>query len=230
MESDIENFDVSIIGASIAGNYLCYLLSHTNLKIAVIEDHREIGLPFQCAGIVSQKIINIIDFPSEIILNRVNRAKIVAPNGQFITLSGNEKPYIIDRVALDQFFYNEVKNKKNIHYFLGERFKSFNYIKEGSQKVVIAETSKRKIKTKLLIGCDGPLSAVASSLNIQYNILYATQIRIQGGFKEDEAVMYFNPKWKELFGWIVPEGDHIYRIGLACSQNLTYNFVWQHFC
>ncbi len=36
--------------------------------------------------------------------------------------------------------------------------------------------------------------------------------------------MYFNPKWKELFGWIVPEGNNIYWIGMACSNKLARNF------
>lgn len=224
MERNIENFDISIVGASIAGNYLCYLLSNTNLKIAVIEDHKEVGLPLQCAGIVSQKLIKLINFPQNVILNRVKIAKIVAPNGQSIKLSSNEKPYIIDRIALDRFFYDEIRGRKNIHYFLGERFKSFKYIKEEKKRCLIIETTKRKIKTKILVGCDGPLSTVASSLGIKRNVLYAIQIRVSGKFKENEVVMYFNPKWKELFGWIVPEGNQIFRIGLACSQNLKNNF------
>ncbi|MHA1913397.1 MAG: hypothetical protein ACW986_13065 [Promethearchaeota archaeon] len=224
MESNTENFDVTIIGASIAGNYLCYLLSHTNLKIAVVEDHEEIGLPLQCAGIVSQKITDLIEFPPEIILNRVTRAKIVAPNGQSITLSGNENPYIIDRIALDQFFYAKVKDKKHIQYFLGERFKSFAYIMEGKQRSLLIKTSKREIKTKILVGCDGPLSVVASACKTKNKFIYATQIRILSDFKEDETALYFNPKWKESFGWIVPEGNNIYRIGLACSHNLKKNF------
>ena len=35
--------------------------------------------------------------------------------------------------------------------------------------------------------------------------------------------MYFDPRWKELFGWIVPEGKNIYRIGLASSKNPVKN-------
>jgi flavin-dependent dehydrogenase len=54
--------------------------------------------------------------------------------------------------------------------------------------------------------------------------LNATQIRISANFDENEAAMYFNPRWKELFGWIVPEGNKIFRIGMACSQNLAKNF------
>jgi flavin-dependent dehydrogenase len=105
MDPSIEKFDICIVGGSIAGNFLSFLLSKTNLKIAVIEEHKKIGLPLQCAGIVSQKLCKIIKLPKEVVLNRVKVAKIVAPQGNFIKLSSTEEPYIIDRVALDRFFY-----------------------------------------------------------------------------------------------------------------------------
>ena len=224
MDRNVEKFDVCIIGASIAGNYLSYLLSETNLKIVVIEEHKNVGLPLQCAGIISQKLSKIIKLPKEVVLNRVKVAKIVAPQGKFIKISSTEKPYIIDRIALDRFFYEKVKKKENIRYFFSEKFKSFKYINERNQRSLKIETSERILEAKLLIGCDGPLSSVAKSLGINNKNLYATQIRISGNFDENEAVMYFNPKWKELFGWIVPEGNGIFRIGLASSQNLKKNF------
>ena len=224
MDPSIEKFDICIVGGSIAGNYLSFLLSKTNLKIVVIEEHKKIGLPLQCAGIVSQKLGKIIKLPKEVVLNRVKVAKIVAPQGNFIKLSSTEEPYIIDRVALDRFFYERVRIKENIQYFIGEKFKSFKYIKDGNQKILKIETSERILESKLLIGCDGPLSSVAKFLGIKNKNLYAMQIRIPGNFDETEAAMYFNPKWKELFGWIVPEGNSTFRIGLASSQNLKKNF------
>ena len=224
MDRSIEKFDVCIVGGSIAGNYLSFLLSKTNLKIAVIEEHKKIGIPLQCAGIVSQKLSKLIQFPEEIILNRVKVAKIVAPHGKFIKISSTEEPYIIDRIALDRFFYETIQNTKSIHYFTDEKFKSFKNIKDGNQNSLKIETSRRFIISKLLIGCDGPLSSVAKSLGVKNRNLYATQIRITGNFDETEAVMYFHPKWKESFGWIVPEGNDTFRIGLASSQNLKKNF------
>ncbi|TFG21461.1 MAG: hypothetical protein EU529_13560, partial [Promethearchaeota archaeon] len=140
MDQNIEKFDVAVVGASISGNYLTYLLSKTNLKIAIIEEHKEIGIPFQCAGIVSQKLSKLINLPKNIILNRVKVAKIVAPSGKFIKLSGNEQPFIIDRVALDQFFYVKVKDNDNITYFLGEKYESFTYFTDGQQKSVLIKT------------------------------------------------------------------------------------------
>ncbi len=226
MGSDFEYFDICIIGGSIAGNYLCYLLANTNLKISVIEEHQQIGLPFQCAGIVSQKLTKITQIPKEIILNRVKVAKIIAPSGRYIKLSGDEHPFIIDRVGLDNYFYDKIKDHPNIVYFLGEKFKTFKYINKSSKKHVTIETSKRVIKAKMLIGCDGPLSLVGKHLNIQNKILYAMQFRVKGNFDENEAALYFNKKWKELFGWIVPEGNKVYRVGLATSPPIKRKLVY----
>lgn len=224
MDKNLATFDVCIVGGSISGNYLCYLLSNTNLKIIVIEEHEQVGLPFQCAGIVSQKLSRLIDLPKEIILNRVKTAKIVGPSGVYIKLSGNEQPYIIDRIGLDRLFFNKIKQKENVVYCFGERFKTFKYVRDNPQKLVLIETSKRKLKVKMLVGCDGPLSSVAKSLGIKNKNLYAIQIRIKAHFDENEAAMFFDRRWKESFGWIVPERNNIYRIGMASSKNITKNF------
>jgi digeranylgeranylglycerophospholipid reductase len=224
MDGIVDQFDVCIIGGSIAGNYLCYLLSKTQLKIVVIEEHKEIGYPLQCAGILSQKLSNLIDLPKEIIINRVNTAKIISPSGDYIKLSGVERPYVINRIALDKLYYEKVKDLNNIIYYFEEKFKSFKYVVEDRKKLLLIETTKRIIKSKLLIGCDGPLSTVGKILSVRNKILYASQIRIKNKFNQDEAAMYFSPKWKELFGWIVPEGNNIFRIGLASLMNINTNF------
>jgi len=224
MTASTEKFDVCIVGASIAGNYLCYLLSKTNLKVVIIEEHKEVGLPFQCAGIISQKITQLIELPENIIKNQVNVAKIVSPSGAAIKLTGNERPYIIDRVLLDKHFYNLAKINENNMFYLGEKVKSFEYCGQGQEKIINVTTSKRVLKVKLLIGCDGPLSLIGNSLKVKNKVLYATQIRIKAQFNENEAVLAFNPQWKELFGWIVPEGQNIFRIGIAASHNIKQNF------
>ena len=224
MSSDSDFFDVVIIGASIAGNYLAYLLSRFHMRVLIIEEHSEIGLPLQCAGIISKKLTHLIELPSNLIYNRVKIARLVSPSGSSIKLSGNEEPYIIDRIGLDRLFYERVKNNKNIKYLLGEKFKSFDYIVHEEKQIIELKTSSKSFKTQILIGCDGPLSTVAKKLNNTNDLLYAFQVRIKADFNENEASMYFHQHWKELFGWIVPEGNHVYRIGIASKKNPSKAF------
>ncbi|MEJ2276333.1 MAG: NAD(P)/FAD-dependent oxidoreductase [Candidatus Lokiarchaeota archaeon] len=223
MENKVDDFDIVIIGASISGNYLATLLLNKGFKIAIIEEHNEIGLPLQCAGIVSKKLKKLVNFPDEVILNRVKFAKLVSPSGKSINLSGDEKPFIIDRISFDQYFYNSIKNSKQVQIFLNEKFKKFQYIGER-EKLILVETNKRKLRSKILVGCDGPLSSVGRLLNQRNQILYASQIRVKGKFPNNEAIMYFHPDWRELFGWIVPEGYGNYRVGLAASNGIPSKF------
>lgn len=224
MNNSSKIYDVCIIGASIAGNYLAYLLSRSGLNIAIIEEHKEIGIPLQCAGIISKKLTQLIDVPEEIILNRVKTAKIFSPSGRSIELSGDEEPYIIDRIALDRLFYKKNQIKQNIEYFIDEKFKTFHYLKGNNKKLILIKTTKRIISAKILVGCDGPISAVGKLLAVQNNTISAIQIRVNGNFDENKAYLYFDPRWKELFGWIVPECSNIYRIGLASSRNISKKF------
>lgn len=224
MNNSIEEFDICIVGASIAGNYLSYLLSETDLNVAVVEEHKDIGIPFQCAGIISQKISDLIDLPTKIIKNRVDIAKLVAPSGKVIELSGNERPFIIDRVALDKHFYILAKDNANITFYLSEKVQSIKIIKNGIDQSVLIETSQRALRVKVVIGCDGPTSFVGSFVNVRNKLLYAAQIRIKAKFEENKAVLIFNPRWKELFGWIVPESNSIFRIGLASSDKIKQKF------
>ncbi|MHA1723654.1 MAG: geranylgeranyl reductase family protein [Promethearchaeota archaeon] len=227
-----ENCDIVIVGGSIAGNYLAYLLSRKNYRIIVIEEHGEIGRPFQCAGIVSKKLTQLITIPQTIILNRVKVAKLISPSGLVIKLAGEEEPLVIDRVALDRYFYEKIEPLNNVIYLLNEKFKSFSRELEHSEKILRVQTSKRQIKCKLVIGCDGPLSTVARLLGVKNEVIYGAQVRVKASFNEREAVMIFKPIWKELFGWIVPEGNNIYRIGLACKKHpaskLNYLLEYLH--
>jgi len=216
--NDIEHADICIVGGSIAGNYLSYLLSNTGLKISIIEEHEDIGHPLQCTGIISKKLARLIEFPDEIILNRVKIARLVTPSGNSIELSGKEEPYIIDRVALDRLFYEKIKNNNTITYHLGEKFKSFVRLKENADNRIVIETSKRKISARVLIGCDGPLSSVGKKCGIKNKVIYGTQIRIKGNFNHNKAHMYFDLRWKEFFAWVVPEGNDTFRIGLASEK------------
>ncbi|WP_371805636.1 lycopene cyclase family protein [Candidatus Lokiarchaeum ossiferum] len=220
MEKSKVNFDVDvdvcIIGGSIAGNYLACLLAEKNVNCIVIEEHYELGKPFQCAGIISQKILTLLDFPDDIILNRVHIAEIVAPNLVSIKMSGSESPVIIDRVRFDAYFGCKAQGL-GVKYYLGEK-----YLKHWalSKTDVIIKTSKRIIKARMVVGADGPFSKVAAHFNQKNYVIPAVQARFEMKYPINQTSMYFNPRWKELFGYVVPEKEgSVCRVGLATKNH-----------
>jgi digeranylgeranylglycerophospholipid reductase len=211
---DIE-IDVCIIGGSIAGNYIAYLLSQQQIKCIVIEEHKEIGRPVQCAGIISQKLLKLVKFPKSFILNQVKSAQVFAPNQNMIEMSGREAPVVIDRAKFDQYF-GELAQQQGVEYYFGEKYITHWRTSQGTLKI---KTSKRNVFAKILIGADGPFSRVSRRFNIKYDYIPAVQVRAKFSYNPEKTAMYFNPQWKELFGYIVPETkdelNNICRIGLA---------------
>jgi flavin-dependent dehydrogenase len=89
----------------------------------------------------------------------------------------------------------------------------------------LIKTDKHKIEAKLLVGADGPFSKVAARFGIKHNLIPATQAYIKMEAPLHQAAMYFNPKWKELFGYVIPEGKNgICRVGLATKQHPNQAF------
>ena len=89
----MKTYDATIIGASIAGNRIADILSK-NHDVLLIEEHKKIGLPVQCAGLVSFRLLKLLPkLPKNIILNQVERARFFSPNGNCMELkSKNPQP------------------------------------------------------------------------------------------------------------------------------------------
>ncbi len=211
----LENTTVCIIGGGIAGNYLASLLARKKISTIVIEEHNYIGKPFQCAGIVSSKILRMVYIPKHLIFNRIKKAEIIAPNNKKIIMAGKEKPVVLDRINFDRSFYLNAE-KNGAKYFLEEKFLQFRYDSDGK---ILVETNKRQIKCEILVGADGPKSKIGKVFGVDHPVIFGIQQRVKYSMPHDTVKMYFDPRWKQLFAWVIPESESIVRIGIGAKQN-----------
>ena len=222
MESD-KSYDVCIIGGNIAGSYLAYQLALDGLSVVVVEQNRIPGVPMQCAGIVSQRFTNIVDIDPSIIMNRVDTAWLISENGKKVSVSIKDNPYILDRIKLDHYFYQKAESL-GVTYLLKEKFLDFKISSENSNEIVQIATKERIITAQMIVGCDGPNSRVAKLHGVKHNLIPAMQIRIFYPQPHNSVRMYFKQSWRNLFGWVIPEGNGICGIGLGCKYDLRNSF------
>ena len=209
-----QDSDIIIVGGNLAGNYLAFLLARQGMHPLVIEEHltTQIGRPVHCTGIVSQKILRLMDVPAEIILNRVEKAAIYAPSGQHATIgSKSEVPVVIDRAALDRHFY-ELAIAEGARYITGQRVHEIAKTPSG----VKIYTHTNTYTGNIVVGADGPMSVVAQYHGIIHDYIYGVQARVQlDNYPNDTTDLHFHPYWRDFFGWIVPEGNGLCRVGLG---------------
>lgn len=212
------DYDVTIIGAGPIGSTLAYELAKSNIKVCLIDKKKVIGLPLQCAGIVNKRILNYNHIPNELILNKVKGAHLHSKNHSLTVSKDDYQAYIIDRVAYDQFLYKRaIENGADS--FLSSKVISIDDL-EG--KVTFQNDSNElTIRSKVIVGADGPLSLVSSAIGNDFNHFCASQYLVKVD-EIDEMPFVDLYAYGDLFPgfiWSIPAYENIFRIGLFSNHD-----------
>jgi len=100
-------FDLVVVGAGPAGSMAAKTAAEAGLKVALLEKRQEIGEPIRCAGGVSKSSLDkLVEPDPKWIAAEVKGARIRAPDGTRITMSGNqaqdEVGYVLERKIFDR--------------------------------------------------------------------------------------------------------------------------------
>ena len=196
---------VVIIGAGPAGCYLGYLLAKAGKKVDIFEEHRLVGYPVQCTGIVTSSVLKIIDIPRDVILNQINKIKIIADKEIIFKLK--EPNLILNRAKFDQYLAKKAE-------IAGAKLYLNHSYKNNNKKYVVI--NDKKIKFDYLIGADGPLSGVLTNNNFEKNkLIYGIQASIKGEFEKNTSLIFL--KYGE-FAWLVPISKNMAILGLVSKR------------
>ena len=216
--SSSTDWDVVIVGAGPVGGHAANLLAQRGQRVLLLEEHSEIGRPFQCAGLVTPNAMKQVGL-FDTILEEVDGALIHGPSGTLVPVgtSGKVRTYVVCRKLFDEGVVKQSMlsgatlwlNSKPIHAETNDDCVLIKLTKEDIES---------EIKTKLLIGCDG-----AHSWTRRYFKMGKPK-ELMIGF-QTEVVGYKNRKrWLEMysgssiapgfFAWVIPSGNDSCRIGL----------------
>jgi len=218
-------YSVAVVGAGPAG-----LTVATNAQIAgwdaiVIEEHSQIGKPVHCTGIISKSGVEELGLDiSDITVNAIRGARIFSPNKVEIKVQkSSTAAYVIERDQLDKKLAKDaikagVKIKTNTR-LLNYRNETLFVESKGHGEI---------LKSRLLVGADGPYSKTRSIMGIEIpkeKFVHAYQFRVKGNFDKNFVEVHLGEFAKGYFAWVVPENEEWARIGLAInSGSVRENF------
>jgi len=197
---------IAVIGAGPAGSYYA---SKADRDIQLFEEHKEVGRPVACTGILTSSINDIMKVPDEVIISRIDSYKISSPDKSAITVRLKKPDILLDRAGFDRMLFEKaVENGAKTN--LGERFLGYKKIGKG----YIVKTTRKTYNAEMIVGADGPNSIVGKSSGLIRNRQFVVGLQARCRYNRTPGRVETRLGSKQ-FSWIVPEDKKIARIGLV---------------
>lgn len=98
--------DLAVVGGGPAGLLTARRCAEAGLDVVLLEEHARIGEPAHCTGIISLETAALAKIADDIVLGRLDRARLVSPGGAECAVRwkgrGNEEILVVDRALFDQ--------------------------------------------------------------------------------------------------------------------------------
>ena len=211
-------WDVIIVGAGPTGGRTATHLASLGHSVLMLEEHSEIGRPFQCAGLVTPKALDEVGLYDSV-LEEIDGALIHGPGGNLVPVgtAGKLRTYVVCRKKFDQGVVQQAM-EAGASLWLNSQPRSAETTPEGVTIDIESNGDELTLKCKLLIGCDG-----AHSWTRRYFKMGRPK-EMMIGFQAEVLGYKGTDRWLEmysgseiapgLFAWVIPSGFGSHRIGI----------------
>lgn len=219
-------YDVAVIGGGPIGGFVAKKVATEGFKVVIFEEHKQIGKPLKCAGLITPRVFDFLDFSKKLVVqNKIKGAHIHSPSGNKLTIGGDkDHALVIDRPMFDREIISQ-SIKEGAEVFLENKVIS---AKKDEEHIRLKTSQNNYIKCKLLIGADGPHSKTREWFKLPQ------PAEILKGIGAEVKNTNLDPNFVEIFvgenvapgffAWIIPtKGDGSEaRIGLCISEGSSY--------
>jgi len=216
-------YDVVVIGGGPVGCFTAAEIAKNGLKVLVVEEHKKIGGPVQCAGLVSPRTMALASAPKDLIINEYSCARILSPLGGELLIEGDRiYAQAVNRAAFDRHIASQAL-EAGAEIITSARATRIYEHSEGFTVTVSAAGKTHFVDCRLLIGADGVNSRVSRWLGLQSVnqkvYMYAGEFELSVANPGEVTVLLgqsYAPGW---FGWIIPLDGRTARVGVGSIYN-----------
>ena len=209
---------ITIVGASIAGLLAASKIGDSGLEVTVYEEHREIGIPEKCDGLVSGKGMADLGLvpPSKVVQNQPSGAIFFSPGGREIRIDARKQNVLVlDRTRFDRYLAERAL-RSGARIELGKRVSKITQ----SDSSAITTVDGDDIDSEVVLDCSGYESYIRSGGQTLQGALYL----VQGDWFDKSTVeVYLDPvSAPGFFFWVIPIESDIAKIGVAGTGINTF--------
>lgn len=210
------SFEVTIIGAGLAGLQCARLLALRGIPVLIADRKEDLRRRVHTTGIFVRRTLEDFDFPPSLLGPAVRHVVLYSPGGRKQVL---ESPHEEFRVGAMGEIYEELLRQAIQAGAIWRPRTRFVGVEEGEGggSVVLLEEDRRSysVRTQFLVGADGAGSRVAESLGLSLNreLLVGAEEVIEGVPLEGPPALhcFLDPILAPGYiGWIVHDGRQLH--------------------
>lgn len=207
-----------IVGAGISGLMAAMMTSKLGNETILVEEHKEVGYPSHCGGIVAPNFWKKLGIPmnKKIVLNSFFGITFSNIKDSF-TLTTKE-PFLlaISRPLLDQYV-RELAEKNGAKILTKTKAKKLEILRHG----IRTTTTEKEFFSDLVLVADGIFGSISNRLSSKSgkNLLFASQGVFKHSLDPSYPVVILREEIsRDFFAYIAPINEDYARVGIATSD------------
>jgi digeranylgeranylglycerophospholipid reductase len=213
-------FDVAVAGAGPGGLVAADLLARRGRRVVVFEEHRAVGQPVHCTGILAVESFDELDLPSAATLNGLTHVQFVSPAGITVGYSTPAPLAVaIDRGAFDVALARRA-TVAGVELLTDARVSAV----ESDAAGVTVSAGRRRVRARLAILACGASYGVQRrlGLGLPQQYLHSAQRELPTRFPGVVELHFGRAVAPDGFAWAVPvcrSGRTFVRVGAMASAD-----------
>ena len=219
--------DVVVVGAGPAGSLAARTAAEKGVRVILLEEHPEVGLPVFCAEGLSLNGIKDAGVRPEppITCQEIRKARVYAPDMNFVELTSSDwRGFTLNRDVFDRLL-SENAVRAGAELMTGTRV--VDVIKEGDAVVGVeaqGDGGPLRVAARIVVGADGHASVVRSKAGFRRwfpDVCTCAQYRL-GGLSLDEPEVNDFLLGSEIapggYAWVFPKSREVANVGLGVRR------------
>ena len=219
--------DVIIVGGGPGGLTAATCLAREGFDVAVLEEHREVGAPVHCTGVLAQEAVAELGLPRESILNALSTARFSSPLGRDISYTTpTTEALVIDRAVFDRRLARDAESA-GVTLLLGARVTDVRTT--GARAEIDTESGETFRGRAVILAC-GASYAFQRRLGLGLPAVHlnSAQLELPAERTGDVELLFGTATAPRGFAWAVPvtrASGRCVRIGLMCDGDPARPFA-----
>jgi len=209
----MDGFDVTIIGAGLAGLQCARLLGKQGMQVLLVDRKESLDQKIHTTGIFVRRTLEDFDIPEDCLGPVVRHVSLYSPSHRVLHLESKHDEFRIGRMGqLYERYLNQCL-RTGVQWLPSTSYVGSSHDEESSTVTLQVGSKFRSFKTRFLIGGDGVCSRVARDLRLDLNTHWI--VGVENVYEDidfsgpPELLCFLDPTFAPGYiGWIAYDGEH----------------------